>query len=149
MVELSDKWIAWLALLVSAISLANTYYHNRSVDKGLESSELRKKKIETVYKLLGSRYVLRTDYPASSEEVSVFNTALALFPIYFSDQPDALRAYDKFLSQSNIENFVELMEIAGKSVNVKSPNSVMTNVFTHPPTIIIPVVQNQGQKHHV
>ena len=120
-------------VLSGALAAYAAIYVYRSQNAGLEKDEIRKRKVEIIFKLLGSRYVLSANYNASAEDVQVFNTAIALFTIYFSDNKEIMRRYDAFLQdQSNTDKLVELLREAAKSANLDLVDSSIRRVLTVP-----------------
>lgn len=89
-------------------------YIQRSSNKALEVDELRKRRVAIIYDLFGSRYVLNADYKASSSEVQVFNTSMALVSVYFSNDADVIAAYDKLMNTKNDDNLLNMLRIAAK-----------------------------------
>jgi hypothetical protein len=89
-------------LLSGGLAAWASLHVQRQQSAGLENDEVRRRKIEIIFQLLGSRYVLTNNYLASSREVQVFNTAMALFSIYFSEH-EVRAAYDKFRTYNTDE----------------------------------------------
>ena len=90
-----------------------TFRIQKQSNAGLEKDEVRRKKVEIIYNLLGARYVLTEQYNASSAEVQVFNTAIALFSVYFHEE-DIKKKYDKFITHKSDENLIEMLKAAAK-----------------------------------
>jgi hypothetical protein len=96
-----------------AIAAWAAFRLQRKASQNLEKDEVRKRRVEIIYNLLGSRYVLNDSYDASSEEVQVFNTAMALFSVYFANDREVSEAYDKFLNSKIQRQFIRNAENRG------------------------------------
>jgi hypothetical protein len=121
-------------LLGGCIAAWAAIYINRRQNAGLESDEIRRRKIDIIFQLLGSRYVLVKEYKAGSSEVQVFNTAMALFSIYFSET-DVRAAYDKFLTHKTDENLIDMLKVAAQRTGLDLLDSNVQRVMTVQPQI--------------
>jgi hypothetical protein len=119
-------------VLSSAITTSTILYTRRSEDKALETDEIRKRRVEIIYNLLGSRYVLMDKYQASSSEVQVFNTAMAAFSVYFANDGAAAAAYDRFLNSKTDENLTAMLSIAAKIAKLDLLDTQLKRVMTIP-----------------
>ena len=128
--------IAILSLIVAITSNCLTWYIYKSKDRKLEHDEVRKRKVEIVYQLLGARYVASDGYPASSDEVKSFNTALALLPIYFSDSPNVLKIYDRFVASKSDDNLASMLQIAADEAGFSITDSIVRRVVTVMPKTV-------------
>jgi hypothetical protein len=118
-------------IISGVIAAYATIHVDRFRNANLENDELRKRKVEIIYRLLGSRYVLSEGYEASSDEVRVFNTALALFTVYFADNKEIMRRYDAYLaSPKDTDKLIELLREAGKSAGLDLFDSNIKRVLT-------------------
>ena len=116
---------------IAAYAVIRVY---RVQNANLEGDELRRKKVEIIYQLIGSRYVLSENYFATAQDVLVFNTAMALFTTYFSDNKEIMRRYDAFRSDpKNTDKLVELLREAGKSAGLDLLDSTIKDVLTVQP----------------
>jgi hypothetical protein len=135
-------------LLSGAIAGYATLYVQRVQNAGLERDEIRKRKVDIIFKLLGSRYVLMDNYSPSSEEVMQFNTAMSLFTIYFADSKEIMHRYDAFMQdKSNNDKLVELLRVAAKSADLDLMDSSIRRVLAVParslPNIVIQTVPTE------
>jgi hypothetical protein len=130
--EFTSGLLGFLGGLFSgALAAYATIYVYRSQNAALEKDEIRKRKVEVIFKLLGSRYVLATSYNASPIDVHVFNTAMSLFTVYFSDNKEIMRRYDSFMQdKSNDDKLVELLREAAKSADLDLVDSSIRSVLT-------------------
>lgn len=118
-------------------------YVQRKASSELEKDELRKKKIDIIHRLIGSRYVLSENYTPAPEEVLHFNTAMAHLGVYFAGERTVRTAYDRFREFKTNENLVSLLSAAAKSVEFDLLDSTLNNVLTvsarsHSFTLIAP-----------
>lgn len=130
-----------VTVLVAFLTTYVTQRNYRQQDKNLERDELRRRKVEIIYRLLGSRYVLVESYQASSTEVQVFNTAIAQFPVFFGEEMKVIEAYDNFRSDKSDANLIKLLQLAASVVKLELPDSSLANVLTVNaaiPMVIIP-----------
>ncbi|MGE0751350.1 MAG: hypothetical protein AB7K64_12285 [Variibacter sp.] len=140
--ELTGGLLGLIGGLISGAlaALAAVYIH-RSQNAALEKDEIRKRKVEVIFKLLGSRYVLSESYSASAQDVHSFNTAIALFTVYFSDNKEIMRRYDAFMQdKSNTDKLVELLREAAKEADLDLLDSSVRRVLTvktQAPTFVI------------
>ncbi|HWL30518.1 MAG TPA: hypothetical protein VNQ50_00140 [Xanthobacteraceae bacterium] len=108
-----------------------TIYIYRKQNKNLEIDQIRKGKVEIIYQLLGSRYVLAEHYGASAIDVHAFNTAMALFTVYFSGNKEIMRRYDAFrIDSKNTEKLIELLKEAAKEVGLDLFDSHIKQILT-------------------
>ena len=138
-----------VGVIIGALSATVPLYVYRQTDKRLEADEIRKRKVGIVLQLLGSRYVLNPEYAASSEEAMVFNTAMALFTVYFSNDRDVMKAYDSFLHSKTDANLVSLLRIAAKSADLDPLDSTLSRVVTVKASIgpiIVPMQTGKAEK---
>ncbi len=126
---------AIIAFVTSAgTALLAVYLHRRN-DRNLEHDEVRKRKVEIVYQLLGSRYVLQESYPVSPEDAKVFNTAMCLCPAYFSADAEVTKAFDRFLGSKSDDNQIALLRVAAKSAGLDPLDSTLKRVLTVSPKL--------------
>jgi hypothetical protein len=119
-------------VLSSAITTFTILYTRRSADKALETDEIRKRRVEIIYNLLGSRYVLTDKYQAASSEVQVFNTAMAAFSVYFTSDRAVAEAYDRFLNSKTDDNLTAMLSIAAKIAKLDLLDTHLRRVMTVP-----------------
>ncbi len=121
-------------VLSTAIGTATALYVKSAADKALESDEIRRRRVDIIYRLLGARYVLVENYQPSSSEVQAFNTAMAAFSVYFADDKVVTAAYDKFLNKKNDENLAEMLRAAAKIAKLELLDTHLKRVMTVPAT---------------
>lgn len=128
-----------VSILISVVSGAFaglvTVYLARQADRRLELDEVRRRKIGIIYDLLGARYVLQEDYPASSDEVQIFNTAMALFPVFYHSDRDVMTAFDRFRESKSDDNLIALLRAAAKVVNLDPFDSSLRRVVSVKPRL--------------
>lgn len=118
-------------LFSGALAAFATIYVYRRQSASLERDEIRKRKVEVIFRLLGSRYVLSEKYNASPQDVQAFNTAMALFTVYFSDNKEIMRRYDSFMQdKTSNDKLVELLIEAAKSADLDLMDSNIRRVLT-------------------
>ena len=123
-------WVLSSAIAGGILTIAGGYLFHRSRDRNLERDELRRRKVEIVHSLLGSRYVLSEDYEASSEEVKAFNTAIALLPVYFSKDREVIGAYERFFTRGRGDSeLIDLLASAIKASDINVSASNLTRVY--------------------
>jgi hypothetical protein len=113
----------------------------RSTNVSLEYDEIRKKRVEIIYQLLGSRYVLMEGYPATESDVKSFNTAMSLFSIYFAKDPEVMSAYDRLLNSKSDDNIVQMLKVAAKTASLELLDTHIKRVMTVAPknaSLLIP-----------
>jgi hypothetical protein len=120
------------AVIGSLTTLLGIWLQSRS----LEVDEIRRRKVDIIFRLLSSRYVLSTNYPASSAEVQVFNTALAGYSAYFAKDKDAVAAFDQFVSDKSDANLWRMLQVAAKAADLDLLTSNVRQVVTVPPTVL-------------
>lgn len=143
-----------VTILVAFLTTYVTQRNYRQQDRNLERDELRRRKVEIIYRLLGSRYVLVESYQASSVEVQAFNTAIAQFPVFFGDEMKVIEAYEKFRSDKTDANLIRLLQLAASVAKLELPDSSLANVLTVnaaipmviqiPGTIVPPATDKKG-----
>lgn len=123
--------LAFVGGVISTLitTLATLYTHKAS-DRALERDEIRKRRVEIIYQLLGSRYILANNYDPSAEEVRVFNTAMALFSVFFDKDRDVAIAYDRFVSSKTDDNLLSMLSKAAKAADLDLLDSRLKNVVT-------------------
>lgn len=114
-----------------------TLYTHRSSDRALERDEIRRRRVEIIYQLLGARYVLVDNYRPSTEEVRVFSTAMALFSVYFDKDRDVAIAYDGFLASKTDDNLVAMLSVAAKAAHLDLLDSRLKQVMTVKPGALL------------
>lgn len=119
-----------LSVLISLWALYESRIARKTSDQNLEKDEIRRRKVEIIYALLGSRYVLSDAYQPSANEVKVFNTSMALFTVFFAHNPEVVRAYDTFQTIKTDENLVRLLHTAAKSQGLELLDSSIKTVLT-------------------
>ena len=103
----------------------------------LEEDEIRKRKVDIIFRLVGSRYVLDKDYPGSPEEVKHFNTSMSQLSVYFSKDKAVMDAFDSFMINPNSdEKLMELLVAAAASAQLDIRPSQMRSVYYRKPTAI-------------
>ncbi|HYD15333.1 MAG TPA: hypothetical protein VEA77_02930 [Hyphomicrobium sp.] len=120
------------AILGAVATLFAYWWQSRS----LESDEIRRRKVEIIFRLLSSRYVLSTGYLASSAEVQVFNTALAGYSAYFAKDKDAVAAFDQFVCDKSDANLWRMLQVAAKSAGLDLLTSNIQKVVTVPASVL-------------
>jgi hypothetical protein len=132
-VQLQSAIIGFAGGVLSTIIItAVTMYMRYLTDKSLESDEIRKRRVEIVYNLLGSRYVLTEGYSAAAGEVQVFNTAMSAFSVYFTNDSDVRRAHDRFMTDKSDQNLALMLLAAAKVAQLDILDSQMTRTLTVP-----------------
>jgi hypothetical protein len=130
------------AILGSAITVGAMIVLQRKANRSIELDEIRKRKVEIIYQLLGSRYVLSENYQATETDVKAFNTAMALFSIYFAKHPKVMTAYDKVLNSKSDDNIVEMLRAAAETANLELLDTHIKRVMTvSPKTIALTMLQ--------
>lgn len=119
-------------LVGGAVSAWASIYVRRSADKSLESDEIRKRKVEIIYQLLGSRYVLSEGYRPSAVDVKVFNTAMSLFSVYFANDREVMSAYDRLLNDKSDGNIIAMLMTAAKTAKLDLLDTHLKRVLTVP-----------------
>lgn len=114
----------------------------RKADATLEIDEVRKLKVGIIYDLLGSRYVLNSEYAASSNEVQVFNTAMALFSVYFANDREVAKAYDRFLNDRSNQNLFDMLKLAARHADLDLLDTQIAKVMSVNPRTFILSVEN-------
>jgi hypothetical protein len=125
-------------VVATLITTGATLYAHRSSDRALERDEIRKRKVEIIYQLLGSRYILVENYRASSEEVRIFNTAMALFSVYFEKDREASVAYDRFITSKSDDNLTHMLSMAAKAAKLDLLDSRLKRVVTVNAGLLVP-----------
>jgi hypothetical protein len=126
-----------ISIVGGAFAGAMTVYLSRQANKRLEQDEVRKRKIGIIYDLLGSRYVLQADYPASPDEVRIFNTAISLFPVFYHLDREVMTAFDRFHDSKTDDNLIALLRAAAKVVNLEPFDSSLRRVVTVKPGVLL------------
>jgi hypothetical protein len=146
------EWIGSVVVpaIVAVISAGTTIWLAKKSNADLENDEVRRRKVEIIYSLLGSRYVLSSNYPASSDEVKVFNTSMSLFGVFFSSDRAVSRAYDAFKTTKSDENLLRMLQSAGQSLGIDLLDSMIKDVLTvvpRPlPTVVLPLELKYSQQ---
>ena len=123
------------AIIGGSLVLVAGRQQRRHDDRNLEQDEIRRRKMEIIYQLLGSRYVLQKNYPASSSEAQAFNTAIGGFSVYFRE-PNVVEAYDRFLTSKTDDNLLKLLERAAGTAGLQLMPSNLHRVISIRPTIV-------------
>jgi hypothetical protein len=117
------------------ISAWATLQVQKKSNADLEKDEIRRKKVQIIYNLLGSRYVISDTYNAGPTEVQVFNTAMALFSVYFQDD-DVRKKFDKFITNKTDENLIEMLKAAAKTADLDLLDSTISKIVTVKPSVL-------------
>ena len=132
-VQLQSAIIGFVGGVLSTIITTVTVIYTRHLtDKSLESDEIRKRRVEIIYDLLGSRYVLSDNYHAASSEVQVFNTAMAAYSVYFTNDRAAAEAYDGFINSKTDDNLMAMLKTAAKLAKLELLDTHLKRVMTVP-----------------
>jgi len=119
-----------ISVLIALWALFEAREARKAADLNLEKDEIRRRKVEIIYSLLGSRYVLSSHYFPSSSEVKAFNTSMALFTVFFASHPEVVRAYDTFLTAKSDENLTRMLKVAASSLGLDLLDSTVSRVVT-------------------
>jgi len=114
---------------------ATIYVHWKS-SKSLESDELRRKRIDIVYQLLGARYAFSKDHEATEQDAHDINTALSLFSVFFSDDKEIMQLYDRLKYEKSDGNLVALLQAAARKVGLVLLDSQIQRVMSIPPRYV-------------
>jgi hypothetical protein len=129
----ADAWSTILGflggLIGGGISAWTAFRIQKATNAALEKDEIRKKRVEIIYKLLGSRYVLTGSYNPSSNEVQEFNTAMSLFSVYFNE-PETRSKLDKFMTVKSDESLFEMLKAAAKTADLDLLDSTVSRTVT-------------------
>jgi hypothetical protein len=117
-------------ILSSVITTWAIFHARRSADRALEKDEIRKRKVEIIYQLLGSRYILSEAYNPSAGEVMVFNTAMALFSVYFAKDQGVATAYDRMMTNKTTENLLQMLSVAARTADLELLDSTLGRVMS-------------------
>ena len=138
------------ATLGSIITVGAMIYLKRSTHAELEGDEIRKRRVQTIYELLSTRYVMSDSYRPSSNEVQVFNTALAAFSVYFANDRSAAEAYDRFVNSKTDDNLMSMLNAAAKIANLELLDTHLKRVVAIPAqqfqVMLDPKIANVGAR---